>query len=69
MPNSSVRKGRIPAELFNIVGTAVAVLGVVATGAFLSSVLPDPSPWLTAAAYAAPAGLAFVAYWWVAQKL
>ena len=45
-----------------------AIFFVVASGLGLSSVLPDPSPWLIAAAYLAPAGLAFAAYWWVAQR-
>ncbi|MFC3069916.1 hypothetical protein [Phenylobacterium soli] len=69
MPSVSVRKSRVPAEILNIGGTAAAILAVVMTGAGLSSMLPDPSPWLTAAAYLGPAGLAFAAYWWVAQKL
>ena len=69
MPSASVRKNRIPAEVLNIGGTAGAILAVVAAGAGLSSMLPDPSPWLAAAAYLAPGGLAFAAYWWVAQKL
>lgn len=69
MPSSSVRKARIPAEVLNIGGTAGAILGVVVAGAGLSSMLPDPSPWLAAAAYLAPASLAFAAYWWIAQKL
>lgn len=70
MPNSSVRKGRVPVELLNIGGTAGAILAVVAAGAGLSSVLPDPtSPWMEAASYLAPGSLAFAAYWWVAQKL
>ena len=68
MPGT-VRKGRVPAEVLNIGGTAGAILVVVATGAGLSSVLPEPSAWLTAAAYLAPGSLAFAAYWWIAQKL
>jgi hypothetical protein len=69
MPSKSVRKSRVPAEFLNIGGAVAAVLAVVATGAGLSAALPDPSPWLTAAAYLAPASLAFAAYWWMAQKL
>jgi hypothetical protein len=60
----------VPAELVNMLGTAGALLGVVATGAAISSVLPDPSsPWLFAAAYGGPGAIAFGAYWWVAQRL
>jgi hypothetical protein len=69
MPDNPVRKERVPSEALNVGGTAAAIFGVVATGAGLSATLPDPSPWLMAAAYGAPAGVAFVAYWWVAQKL
>lgn len=69
MPSNSVRKGRMPAEILNIGGTAVAILAVVGVGAGLSAALPEPSPWLTAAAYLAPASLAFAAYWWIAQRL
>ena len=64
-----VRRGRVPPEILNIGGTAVAVLAVVGIGAGLSSVLPQPSVWLTAASYLAPASLVFAAYWWIAQKL
>lgn len=70
MQDRSVLKGRVPSEVINIGGTAGAILAVVAAGAGLSSLLPDPtSPWMEAAAYAAPASLAFAAYWWVAQRL
>jgi hypothetical protein len=69
MPSKSVRKGRVPAEMLNIGGTAAAILAVVAAGAGLSSLLPDPSPWLRAAAFLAPASFAFACYWWAAQKL
>lgn len=68
MSDIPARKGRGPVELLNIVGTAVAILVVVALGAALSSVLPQASPWLTAAAYLAPASVAFAAYWWIAQR-
>lgn len=60
---------RLPAELVNIIGTAAALLGVVATGSAIVSVLPQPDAWQFAAAYLGPAGIAFAAYWWVAQKL
>jgi hypothetical protein len=69
MPSNSLRKGRAPAEMRNIGATAAAILAVVAAGAGLASVLPDPSPWLKAAAFLAPASLAFACYWWAAQKL
>lgn len=60
----------IPRELINIIGTALALFAVVATGGMISSVLPPGgSPWLFAASYGAPAAVAFVIYWWIAQKL
>ena len=68
MSDTSVRRARVPAEIGAIVGAAVAIFFVVASGLGLSSVLPEPSPWLIAAAYLAPASLAFAAYWWVAQR-
>jgi hypothetical protein len=72
MPNRlvSVRTLRVPPEVANIVGTAAAIFAAVAAGAGIVSLLPeDASPWLIASAYGAPAGLAFLAYWWIAQKL
>ena len=60
---------KLPPEVVNIVGTAGAIFAVVATGSGIVAVLPEPSLWQTAAAYLAPAGLAFAAYWWIAQKL
>ena len=69
MPSGSARKARVPAEFISIGGAVAAALGVVAAGAGLSAALPDPSPWLTASAYLAPASLAFAAYWWMAQRL
>lgn len=60
---------KLPPEIANIVGTAGAIFAVVAVGSGIVAVLPDPSLWQTAAAYLAPAGLAFAAYWWIAQKL
>jgi len=60
----------VPRELINILGTAFALFAVVAVGGLISSALPDSqSPWLFAASYGVPAAIAFVVYWWVAQKL
>lgn len=60
----------VPRELINILGTALALFAVVAVGGLISSALPDSqSPWLFAASYGVPAAIAFVVYWWVAQKL
>jgi hypothetical protein len=69
MPSKFARKARVSVEILNLGATVAAVLAVVATGAALSAALPAGSPWLTAAAYLAPASLAFAAYWWIAQKL
>jgi hypothetical protein len=71
MPDNSARKRRMPVEIAQVGAGAAALAAlavVVAAGAGLSSVLPQSSPWLTAAAWLAPAGLAFAAYWWAAQK-
>jgi len=68
MPNHSARKRRMPVEIAQVGAGAVAFAAVVAMGAGLSSVMPAASPWLTAAAWLAPAGLAFAAWWWAAQR-
>jgi hypothetical protein len=72
MPQSTTRGRpaiRLAPELTNILGTSGAILAVVAAGSGIVAVLPDPTVWQTAAAYAAPASLAFAIYWWIAQKL
>ncbi len=60
---------RIPAELITMAGFAIAIIGVVATGAAISSAIVEPSPWLFAAAYGGPAALAFGVYWAVSRRL
>jgi hypothetical protein len=60
---------RLPPELVNIGGTSAAILAVVAAGSGIVALLPNPDTWQTAAAYLAPASLAFAAYWWIAQRL
>lgn len=62
-------RGRIPAEITNILGTSAAILAVVATGSAIVAAWPDLTVWQSAGAYLAPAALAFAAYWWIAQKL
>ncbi|PZQ63559.1 MAG: hypothetical protein DI570_08465 [Phenylobacterium zucineum] len=72
MSQSEVRQRggvKLPAELVNIAGTTGALAAVVATGSAIVAVMPDPSTWEFAAAYLAPASLAFAIYWWIAQKL
>jgi hypothetical protein len=60
----------VPREIVTMAAFAAATGVVVASGAGLSSLLPEhASMWLNAGAYAAPASIAFTAYWWVAQKL
>jgi hypothetical protein len=62
--------GGISGEILRIVGTVLTLLAVVASGAAFSAALPaQVSPWLYASSYGAPAAVAFVAYWWVCQKL
>jgi len=60
---------RIPVEIANILGTAAAILAVVATGSAIVNAVPDLSVWQFAGAYLAPGALAFAIYWWIAQKL
>jgi membrane protease YdiL (CAAX protease family) len=68
MPNPSARKRRLPVEMAQVGAGACAFAAVVAMGAGLSSAIPAPAPWLTAAAWLAPAGLAFAAWWWATQR-
>lgn len=64
------RQNNIPPDVLNVMGVVTAVVAVVLLGAGFASVLPQGgAPWLVAAAYGAPAGLAFLAYWWAAQRL
>lgn len=59
---------KIPGEIINIVGTAVGIFVAVFAGSALAERLP-PSAWNTAAAYAIPAGLVWLAYRWLVRKL
>jgi hypothetical protein len=60
---------KAPPELVNILGTSGAILAVVAAGSGIVALIPDPGVWQFAAAYGAPASLAYAAYWWIAQRL
>jgi hypothetical protein len=60
---------RIPTEITTMAGFGIAIIGVVATGAAISSAITEPSPWLFAAAYGGPAALAFGVYWAVSRRL
>lgn len=67
-PVSLIRS--LPREAINIVGSAAGIFVTVAAGAGISQALPaDPSPWLFAGCYAAPAAAVFAIYWYIAQKL
>ena len=68
MADASARKRRMPVDMLTLGAGAAGCAVLVALGGALASVLPQPSPWLAAAAWLAPAGLAFAAYWWVAQR-
>ena len=75
MPNVSHRSQgswlhSVPREVVNIVGTALAIFLTVLIGSTIAAALPtEPSPWLFAGCYAAPAAVMFAIYWFVAQKL
>jgi len=53
-----------------LVTAAVSLFVVVALGGLIAAALPAKAhtPWLIMASYAAPAAVAFVAYWWTAQR-
>jgi hypothetical protein len=57
-------------EILNILGLLATLALVLACGAGMTAALPNlADPWLASAAYAAPAAFAFVAWWWIAQRL
>ena len=59
-----------PKELVAVVGLAAAVFAVVTLGGLIASALPikPHTEWMVFASYAAPAAVAFVVYWWAAQR-
>ena len=62
------RSFRIAPQTLNILGMVALALAVLASGALIARLLPDPSLFDLAAAYLGPASLAFAAHWWMAQK-
>jgi len=71
MPQTDVRERpgvRLSPDMAKMLGASGAFVAVAALGSAIVAVLPEPSALQVAAAYLAPASLAFVAYWWVAQK-
>jgi hypothetical protein len=59
---------QVAPEVRNFAALAVTAGAVIASGLGIAAVLPEAvSPWLSISAFAAPAGLAFLAYWWVDQ--
>lgn len=60
---------RIPVEITTMIAFAIAIFGVVATGAAISASFVEPSPWLYAAAYGGPAALAFGLYFAISRRL
>jgi len=59
-----------PRELVILVAGAMALFAVVALGGLIAAALPAKAhtPWLIIASYMTPAAVAFVAYWWTAQR-
>ena len=56
-------------DVTNVVMAVAAFLLVLAIGTIIAAALPEQSGrWMFGAAYLAPAGLAFAAYWWIAQR-
>jgi len=60
---------KAPPEVTGVMGGSAALLAIVASGSGIAALLPDPNAWQFAAAYLAPASVAFLIYWWVAQRL
>ena len=71
MPQSTMRDRhglKLSPELASILGFSAAAVVVVVVGSGIVAVMPDPNVWQIAAAYLAPASLAFVARWWMDQE-
>lgn len=60
---------QVASEIRNLATLVATAVAVVALGVGIAAVLPEAaSPWLSISAFAAPAGLAFLAYWWIDQR-
>jgi hypothetical protein len=57
---------KAPSDAVAVLGAA---LGVLAAGSAIAAVLPEPTLWMLAAAYLAPASLAFAIHWWISQRV
>ena len=68
MPQTTVRARALPKPPPELIHAAGAFAAVIASGAAIAAVLPEPSLWQQAAAFLAPAGLAFLIHWWNAQQ-
>lgn len=60
---------KVPVEITTMVGFALAIFGVVATGSAISSAFVDPTPWAYAAAYGGPSAIAFGLYFAISRRL
>lgn len=61
---------RIPIEFTTIAAFALAIFGVVCTGAAICANMPSPAPWAeVAAAYGGPGSIAFSMYWLISRRL
>ncbi|QUD88174.1 hypothetical protein [Phenylobacterium montanum] len=59
----------IPREVIAMVGTAFGILIAVGSGSLLAAQVPENSPWLFMAAYAAPAAVVFAIFWLISRRL
>lgn len=60
---------QVALEIRHFAAFAATAFAVLASGAGIAAVLPEAvSPLMSISAFGAPAGLAFLAYWWVDQK-
>lgn len=60
----------LPHQPGQILGLVLSILGVLVAGVLIAAALPEEaSAWMTAAAYLAPASVAFVVRWWMDQEV
>ena len=60
---------KAPKELLGIGGFTLGVFFVVLTGSLLAERFDGHSPWVFAASYAVPSGIAFTIYWLISRRL
>lgn len=71
--SSDAPRGRnyvsVPIEVIWVLTSSIGLLAVVLAGSKLAEYVPDNSPWLFMAAFAAPGAIAFGAFWLIVRRI